>query len=760
MKAQTKHTVSKILARVIAFVVVLSLLAAPGVPVTKAAAPMQSYIVMGETTDQVVSLVEQLGGQVTSKLDIINGAGAMLTAEAAAKLAAQPGISITENKGMQLNVTPQAAASKDVPAGDYADVIGADAVWQAGITGKGVTVAVLDSGIAKMNGLNKNTTNKGNRIVGWLDLVDGRGNGSMVDPNGHGTHVAGVIANSQKGSDNEWNGVAPDVNLVIGRVADESGFATYERVIMGIAWVVLTKDLYKTRVLNFSMSSTATTPYWMDPINKALMVAWKSGIVVVASAGNNGPNALSIGVPGNNPYVITVGAFTDAYTPDDWSDDYIPTFSSAGPTYDGFIKPDLVAPGAHIVSLMGSDTTLAKEFPQAVVNNSYAKLAGTSQAAAAVSGLAALILQENPNLTPDQVKYRLRVTAIPQFKVEDGTPGYAVWQQGAGRAFAPTAVFANLVNGNGNGGMDITADLRNDKHYLGYSYRDENSIYRLFGDDGSWANGAGVWNGIGQDSRGVWGDGRGVWGDGRGVWGDAGYFYATSRGVWGDTRGYWADGGFFNASRGVWGDGRGVWGDSRGVWGDGRGFWGEGGFYGDSRGVWGDSRGVWGDSASYFTEGAYFAKDRTLWSAGEYFNDPNFAATSRGVWGDNAFWGSTTGFWGEGGFNVSSRGFWADLAASIDSRGVWGDWITEINSRGVWGDGRGVWGDGRGVWGDWSVLADGRGVWGDGRGVWGDWVALITGRGVWGDGRGVWGDGRGVWGDSGLFPATVPNNDD
>ena len=104
-------------------------------------------------------------------------------------------------------------------------------------------------------------------------------------------------------------------------------------------------------------------PYWADPYNLAVMAAWKAGIVVIASAGNDGPDPLSVGVPGNTPYIITVGAFTDNYTPDDMGDDYIPPFSAAGPTLDAFVKPDVIAPGAHVSSLMRNNSYLATAIP-------------------------------------------------------------------------------------------------------------------------------------------------------------------------------------------------------------------------------------------------------------------------------------------------------------------------------------------------------------------------------------------------------------
>jgi serine protease AprX len=235
---------------------IATITASAGISSRASAAETQSYIVQSDSAEQAARLVEQYGGSVTSYLEIINGVGALLTSEVAQQLAELPGVRVTINARMKINSAPAGGKpNKANPETDYPDVVGADAVWAAGVTGKGVTVAVLDTGMAKTEGLIRATSGPGDRILAWQDFVERGGRGRMVDPNGHGTHVTGVIANSQKGADGEWNGVAPDVNLVIGRVADENGFATYERVIQGVDWVVTTKDRYNTRILNLSMSA-------------------------------------------------------------------------------------------------------------------------------------------------------------------------------------------------------------------------------------------------------------------------------------------------------------------------------------------------------------------------------------------------------------------------------------------------------------------------------------------------------------------------
>src|SRR4029450_11288765 len=142
----------------------------------------------------------------------------------------------------------------------------------------------------------------------------------------------------------------PGVKLVGIRVLDETGAGTYEQVIQGIQWALDHQDQYNIRVMNLSLVSPVQSPYWADPLNQAVMRAWAEGITVVVAAGNAGPGPMTVGVPGNNPYVTPRGAFPDNFTPGNWNDDYIAPFSASGPTLDGFAKPDLVAPGAHMVS--------------------------------------------------------------------------------------------------------------------------------------------------------------------------------------------------------------------------------------------------------------------------------------------------------------------------------------------------------------------------------------------------------------------------
>jgi serine protease AprX len=554
----------------------------------------QSYIVQGVSVEQVVRLVEQYGGSVTSRLDVIKGVGASLPASAAAALKSEVGITaVFPNADVHLADATGKKVS-GTPTTDYPEVVGADLVWDEGTLGDGVAVAVVDTGLGWHPGVFTDVRGRvRDRVVGWVDFVQGK----MIprDPNGHGTHVAGIIANSEKGSDGNYNGVAPDVNLVGVRVLDENGGSTYERVIQGVQWVIAHKDQYNIRVMNLSLVSTVQSPYWADPLNQAVMQAWAAGIVVVTAAGNSGPAPMTVGVPGNTPYVITVGAFTDNYTPLDWSDDYITPFSAAGPTLDAFVKPDVVAPGAHMVSSIMPGTKLVREYPNNKVNPFYFEMAGTSQSTAVVSGIAALMLSKNPDLTPDEVKYRIMGTAFLWLEADSDEALYSMWQQGTGRVNAYDAVMVD-VEGVANQGMDIVADLAGN-HYEGHTIYDETTGTFQIDGLGAWAGKYGAWAG----QYGAWAGKYGAWAGGLGAWAGGYGAWAGGLGAWAGGLGAWAGGlGAWAGGLGAWAGGLGAWAGGYGAWAGGYGAW-AGGY-----GAWAGGYGAWAGSIPW--GGTYMAE--------------------------------------------------------------------------------------------------------------------------------------------------------
>jgi len=358
----------------------------------------------------------------------------------------------------------------------YAEVVGAAELHRNGITGRGVTVAVLDSGLWEAPPLARDTRGKP-RVVARYNAITNREEREVVDESGHGTHLSSVIAHSGKvtreGADTgSFQGIAPDANLVVVKAFDINGHGDFLDITRGVQWVVDNREKYGIRILNLSFAAFPRWPYWLDPINQAVMRAWASGITVVAAAGNEGPDPMTVGSPGNLPYVITVGAVTDSWTPDDRDDDYIPDFSSRGPTPSAHLKPDLVAPGGHITGITRPGSTLEKEHPNFLLNTGEFVMTGSSQASAIVSGITALLLQLEPDLTPDDVKCKLISSAEPAINA-DGLLAYSPLQQGYGYASASRAV--TLGNrGCGNTGLNIGADIAGKEHFEGPAVLGEN----------------------------------------------------------------------------------------------------------------------------------------------------------------------------------------------------------------------------------------------------------------------------------------------
>lgn len=268
--------------------------------------------------------------------------------------------------------------------------IHADQARQQGFTGKGVTVAVLDTGIDPHPDLMLPES----RVIGWKDFVNERK--EPYDDEGHGTHVAGIIAGNGRESRGKYVGVAPEANLVGVKVLDRNGGGPISRVVAGVQWVVDNKDKYNIKIINLSLGGPAEEGYRSDPMSKATEMAWRNGVVVCAAAGNTGPKRGTITTPGIAPSIITVGSINDQGTPPR-RDDAIDDFSSRGPTIDRLSKPDIVAPGGAISSLKRG--------------GGYVSLSGTSMATPMVSGACALLLAQNSHYRPDQIKKILLDTA-------------------------------------------------------------------------------------------------------------------------------------------------------------------------------------------------------------------------------------------------------------------------------------------------------------------------------------------------------------
>jgi len=351
----------------------------------------------------------------------------------------------------------------------YNTVAGIEPLHLQGVRGQGVTVAVIDSGLWEHPALMKNTKGK-DRVLARYDAIGDTQGQEVVDESGHGTHMSSIIANSsptirEGKTTGSFKGVAPDADLVAVKILDRAGQAQLLDIVRAIQWVVDNREKYAIRVLNLSFSQQPRWYYWEDPVNQAVMRAWDAGIVVIVAAGNEGPDPMTVGSPGNLPYVITVGAVTDSWTPETRDDDYIPDFSSRGPTPSGHVKPDIVALGGHMTGLIHPDSQLATDQPEDLLASGEYVSTGSSQAAALVSGIAALLLQLEPDLTPDDIKCKLTSSAEPAIN-RDGKLAYSPFQQGFGYVTASRAVILGET-GCGNSDLDLHADMSGDDHYFG-----------------------------------------------------------------------------------------------------------------------------------------------------------------------------------------------------------------------------------------------------------------------------------------------------
>jgi serine protease AprX len=289
-----------------------------------------------------------------------------------------------------------------------APAIGATQEWGNGLTGKNVTIAIIDTGIYPHPDL----TLPNNRIIGFYDVIQGKND--PYDDNGHGTHVAGCAAGAGTSSGGKYRGPACEASLVGVKVLDANGQGSVSDIIDGVQWCLQNKDKYGIRIVSLSLGGPATESYREDPLCQALEKVWKAGLAVFVAAGNEGPGTGTIGTPAIDPVLITVGAADDKHTVG-VEDDAVASFSSRGPTIDGVVKPDIVAPGVNIISLRAPGSTLDTAYPQRKVDEQYFSLSGTSMATPICAGAAALLFQAKPTATPDQVKAALLAGANDLF---------------------------------------------------------------------------------------------------------------------------------------------------------------------------------------------------------------------------------------------------------------------------------------------------------------------------------------------------------
>ncbi len=497
------------------------------------------------------------------------------------------------------NVKYRSSAVADGVASAMAQGIGADQVWAGAghlpkLSGRGITVAVIDSGFDPKHFSLKN------RTLATVDFTGGDG----VDHFGHGTHVAATIAGQpgRTADTRMYQGVAPGAYLLNLRVLGNDGSGTASDVIEAIDWAVDHRAQYNIRVMNLSLGAPVMQPYRDDPVCAAVERAARAGIFVVAAAGNHGlaedGRRVMGGIisPGNSPYATTVGALDTQGTPER-ADDVVAPFSSSGPTrFDLVMKPDLVAPGRRVVSAEAAGSLLSVNFPERHVAgsgpNAYIAGSGTSMAAAVVSGAAAVLLEERPGMRPLMTKAALQLTStfLPAAGLVQGGAGSLNVLAAAEFVLDGDLSDTTIAGAQASAGQIMIAPANSIAAVRGGSRVVTTRLSSS--NDPSVTSKTVIW---GDSKTVIWGDSKTViWGDSKTViWGD------SKTVIWGDSKTViWGD-----SKTVIWGDSDTViWGDSDTViWGDSDTvIWGDSDtvIWGDSDTViWGDSDTViWGDS--------------------------------------------------------------------------------------------------------------------------------------------------------------------
>ncbi len=384
-------------------------------------------VVSGTSQSLVRAAVLVAGGRHLRPLGIIRGVAAAVPADQLAALGRAAGVTaVTADRAIHLSGNTW---DESVTSSSYAWNSQAPATWaQTGNKGTGVGIAVLDTGVSSVGDL-------AGRLLQGPDFSGE--NQNTVDSFGHGTVMAGIAAGDGTAAGTKpRTGVAPAANIIAVKAAGRNGATDVSTVLSAMTWIGAFKDTYNIKVLNLSWGVPSTQDPLIDPLNFAVEKLWTMGITVVAAAGNSGPNMGTILKPGDDPLVVTVGAYDDKGD-SNAANDSVPAWSSQGPTAQGRMKPDLVAPGRTLVATRAPGSLIEVQNPQALVGSAYIKGSGTSEATAVTSGAAALLLAAHPTWTPDQVKYALVSTAVR-------LTGVATTLQGAGRLQIKSAVNASV----------------------------------------------------------------------------------------------------------------------------------------------------------------------------------------------------------------------------------------------------------------------------------------------------------------------------
>ena len=437
--------------------------------------------------EKAAKSVKKQGGSVKQALAIVGAVSARLKGVQILKLTRDNDVDyVVKDEKLHAQFDPALDSAKAGSPGILE--VGAPQAWsQLGVTGRGVGVAVVDSGVYPHPDL-------AGRIVAAIDftsLAPTVSNIPLGDLGGHGTHVAGLIAGDGTRSAGLYTGVAPNANIIDVRVIDGHGSSNVSIILRGLQWILANKTTYNIKVVNLSLGATPTGSYKSDLMATAAEILNFAGVAVVVSAGNTGPLAGTITTPGTDPYVITVGALDDNGTPLR-TDDLMATFSSRGRTpFENLAKPDLVAPGRKLISLRAPGSELDVLFPDRQVtvlgsaSADYYRLSGTSMAAPVVAGTIALMFERNPNLTTAQVKSRLKSSATP---LSFGT----AYDRGAGLVNAYGATSSASVEKERGAGRVSDAFAKDMRRFI----QGQQFVWRDLAYNGGVDSGGTTWEGV------------------------------------------------------------------------------------------------------------------------------------------------------------------------------------------------------------------------------------------------------------------------
>ena len=390
--------------------------ASPGAnPATREAGRAKTVLVIAESSDLARKKVLAAEGTVTHELPILNAVGAELEPISLGVLSEDPQIRrIVIDSNDSTNEQADQETSSDTISWLTQDTGSpSQNAWleslvnseSHGLTGQGIGLAIIDTGIAKTNERNGWQPN----VVARYNALTNSESDELRDSTGHGTHIISLIS----GVGTRVQGIAPKASLVVVKAFDSTDNANFLDVIRAVQWVTTNKDRLGIRVLNLSVSASNELPYHIDPLNHALTKAWNSGLVVVVSAGNTGPDESSVTAPGNNPWLISVGAA--GINSADQAIEVAP-FSGRGPTASGHIKPNIVAPGVRLKGLLPNTAKRPEHEPTEMSDDGLWITSGASQASALVAGMVTLLLEARPDLSNEDVKCLLGNSAKPLFR--------------------------------------------------------------------------------------------------------------------------------------------------------------------------------------------------------------------------------------------------------------------------------------------------------------------------------------------------------